>query len=416
MDFHTGEAFLCLRPALSGKQLFNHITLHSNMKKLSFLFSGVLCALVGLFATACTETNISIHKDPWGGEKYPDVFLYTLDNGRGLKVQICNYGAILVSIQTPDKKGVPGDVALGFPTFEDYLKNSSNHGAVVGRVANRIAHGKFTLDGATYTLATNNSPGDIPCSLHGGNVGFNQKIWTPSEPGLYGGTNPGIKLSYTSKDGEEGYPGNLDVSVTYVLLANNTLRVTYEAQTDKATPVNLSQHCYFNLAGEGSGTILDHQVLLNASRYTPVNAGLIPTGELRPVAGTPFDFTKPHAIGERIAANDPQLAFGPGGYDHNWVLDGESGKAPRLAAEVYEPVSGRVMTVSTTEPGIQFYSGNFLDGSDKGKAGKPYTKRTGFALETQHFPDSPNQPSFPTVTLRPGEKFKSVTEFKFSVR
>jgi aldose 1-epimerase len=385
------------------------------MKKIPLLLSVFLCALVGLLVTACPKSNVTLSAEKWGGEKNPDILLYTLDNGRGLKVRICNYGAILVSIETPDNKGIPGDVALGFSTFDDYLKNNSNHGAVVGRVANRIAHGTFTLDCVTYTLATNNSPGGIPCSLHGGNIGFNKKIWNAA-PDFTDSANPGVKLTYTSKDGEEGYPGTLEASVTYTLLPNNTLRVTYGAKTDKATPVNLSQHCYFNLAGEGSGTILDHQVRLYASRYTPVNEGLIPTGELRAVAGTPFDFTTPHSIGERISAPDPQLAFGPGGYDHTWVLDGESGDKPRLAAEVYDPASGRVMTISTTEPGLQFYSGNFLDGSDTGKAGKAYTKRTGFAMETQHFPDSPNQHTFPSVILRPGEEFKSVTEFRFTTR
>jgi aldose 1-epimerase len=383
------------------------------MKKLFFLLSLSLCTLFGLSVTGCTETTVSFRTQEWGDKDHPGVYLYTIDNGKGLRVSISNYGALLVSIETPDKHGVVGDVALGYSTFAEYVKDTSNFGAVVGRVANRIADGKFTLDGTTYTLAKNNTPGGIPCTLHGGNIGFNKVVWE-AEPLFTNGASS-LRLTYKSKDGEEGFPGNLVATVTYTVLADNTLRVEYEAKTDKATPVNLSQHSYFNLAGEGNGTILGHVVRLNASRFTPVNAGLIPTGELRAVAGTPFDFTTPHPIGERIGAKDEQLILG-GGYDHNWVLDGESGKALRFAAEVYEPNSGRVLTISTTEPGIQYYSGNFLDGSVKGKAGKAYIHRSGLALETQHFPDSPNQPAFPSVILRPGETYKSATEFKFSTR
>ncbi|MDR2862448.1 MAG: galactose mutarotase [Puniceicoccales bacterium] len=381
------------------------------MKKLFSLCSAFLCVLLGLSVTGCTQATSS--SEEWGGKDHPGVRLYTIDNGHGLRVRISNFGALLVSVETPDKNGIVSDVALGYATLEEYLKDSTYFGVVVGRVANRIAGGQFTLDGTTYTLPKNNTPGGIPCTLHGGNAGFSRVVWD-AEPFVSNGDS-GLRLTYKSKDGEEGFPGNLVATVTYTVLADNTLRVEYGAVTDKATPVNLSQHSYFNLAGEGNGDILSHEVRLNSLQFTPVNAGLIPTGELRSVIGTPFDFTKPHTVGERINAKDEQLELA-GGYDHNWVLAGERGKTPRLAAEVYEPKSGRVLTISTTEPGIQYYSGNFLDGSLKGKSGKVYLKRGGLALETQHFPDSPNQSAFPSVILRPGEHYRSVTEFKFSTR
>ncbi|MDR3229645.1 MAG: galactose mutarotase [Puniceicoccales bacterium] len=355
-----------------------------------------------------------VTKQSWG--KLADgraVSLYTLDNGKGLRVRVSDYGALLVSIEVPDKTGKIADVALGYNTLDGYVNDTGTYfGAVVGRVANRIANGKFSLGGKTYTLFTNNTPADIPCSLHGGKVGFDRAVWNaaPASDGT-----PAIVLKYLSKDGEEGYPGNLSVTVTYTLLPDNTLRVRYAAVTDKATPVNLSQHSYFNLAGEGNGTILEHKLTLNAPKLTPVTAGLIPTGEFLTVKDTPFDFTTPRTIGERINDKHQQLAFGAG-YDHNWVLGGVSGGEPRFAAEVFEEKSGRVLTISTTEPGIQFYSGNFLDGTIRGKAGNPYVRRSGLALETQHFPDSPNQKNFPSITLQPGETYSSITEYKFSVR
>ncbi|MBC9888835.1 MAG: galactose-1-epimerase [Opitutae bacterium] len=290
--------------------------------------------------------------------------------------------------------------------------DSPYFGSIVGRVGNRIAEGKFELDGKTYDLVTNNSPADIPCHLHGGTVGFDKVVWQ-AEPFLENNT-PGLKLQYLSKDGEEGYPGNLDVTVWYRLTNDNALQIDYLATTDKATPVNLTNHSYFNLRGEGAGDILGHVVTLKAANYTPVNPGLIPTGVIAPVTGTPFDFTTPHPIGERIDADDEQIKFGAG-YDHNWVLDNQDGDLA-LASIVFEPVKGRLMEVWTTEPGVQFYCGNFLDGSLIGKSGRPYHRRNGFCLETQHYPDSVNQPNFPTTILRPGDKYQSTTLFRFRAR
>lgn len=340
------------------------------------------------------------------------VKVFTLTNSHGIKLRVMNYGAIVLSLEVPDRNGKPGDVVLGYRTLDEYIKDTPYFGAVVGRYGNRIANGKFTLDGKTYTLATNNSPGGIPCSLHGGLKGFDKVVWDAEgveKPGAQG-----VKFHYRSKDGEEGYPGNLDMTVTYWLTDNNEWQIDYGATTDKATPVNVTQHSYFNLRGEGNGDILGHEVTLNASKFTPVTAGLIPTGELRPVSGLPFDFTNPHPIGERVDSKDEQIRFG-NGYDHNWVLDNQGG-ALALAATVYEPTTGRVMEVLTTEPGIQFYSGNFLDGSLTGKSGKPYPFRSGLALETQHYPNSPNQPSFPGTILEPGQELKSTTVYRFSVR
>jgi aldose 1-epimerase len=354
-----------------------------------------------------------IEKKPLG--KLPDgrpVTLYTLTGPHGLVAQIMDYGATVVSIRTADRGGKIADVVLGFSNLDDYVRKSPYFGAVVGRVGNRIAHARFTLDGKTYTLAANNSPGDLPCSLHGGKVGFDKVMWQahPTEvDGL-----PGLRLNYLSKDMEEGYPGNLRVSVVYSMTPDNGLRIDYEATTDAATPVNLTNHSYFNLKGEGSGNALDHELTINASRYTPVDKGLIPTGELRPVKGTPFDFTIPHRIGERINFDDEQLGFG-GGYDHNWVID-RTGTGLELAATVYERTSGRVLEVLTTEPGVQFYSGNFLDGAIVGKSGKSYPYRSTVVLETQHYPDSINRPEFPSTVLRPGATYKSSTVFRFSTR
>lgn len=340
------------------------------------------------------------------------VSLYTLVNATGMKADITNYGGIVVRLYAPDRHGKVDDIVLGYETLDGYLKASPYFGALIGRVGNRIAHGRFTLDGRTYTLATNNTPGGLPCHLHGGNVGFDKVLWQ-AEP-LIRDNTAGLRLTYRSPDGEEGYPGNLAVTVTYWLGNDNSLKIEYVATTDKATPVNLTQHSYFNLRGEGSGDILGHVLMLKASHLTPVNAGLIPTGAITPVQDTPFDFTRPRAIGERVNAADEQIKFG-GGYDHNWVLDRATGGL-ELAASVSEPVSGRTMEVWTTEPGIQFYCGNFLDGKGTGKRGHTYPHRSGFCLETQHYPDSPNQPGFPSTILQPGQTYTTETVYRFGAR
>jgi aldose 1-epimerase len=339
--------------------------------------------------------------------------IFTLTNAHGAKLRVTNYGCTVVSLEVPDRKGKLADVVLGYSSLAEYEKESPYFGCVVGRFGNRIAKGRFTLDGKTYELAKNNTPDNRPCSLHGGTKGFDKVVWDAepvSKPGA-----EGIKFHYLSKDGEEGYPGNLDATVWYWLTDKNEFQIDYLAKTDKPTPVNLTHHSYFNLKGEGSGDILGHELQLNASRMTPVDSGLIPTGELRLVAETPFDFTKrPQAIGKRIDQDDEQLKFGIG-YDHNWVLDDRQA-GPTLAASVYEPTTGRTMDVLTTEPGIQFYCGNFLDGKLIGKSGKPYVHRGGLCLETQHFPDSPNQPGFPSTILKPGETFRSTTIYRFSAK
>jgi aldose 1-epimerase len=336
--------------------------------------------------------------------------LFRLENASGLRADITDFGGIVVRLLVPDRTGRVADVVLGCDSVERYAPNPGYLGAIIGRVGNRTAGGKFTLDGRTYTLATNNAPGGLPCHLHGGQRGFDQALWL-AEPATRDG-QPALRLRHTSPDGDEGYPGTLRVEVLYSLTADRGLRLDYTATTDRATPVALTNHTYFNLRGEGDGDILGHELTLRARRYTPVNAGLIPTGELAPVAGTPFDFTTPHAIGERIAQDHPQLSFGAG-YDHNYVLDSTDGSLA-LAARVREPASGRVLEVLTTEPGVQFYSGNFLDGSRTGKSGRAYARRSGFCLETQHFPDSANQPAFPSIILRPGQMLRSTTVFRFS--
>jgi len=336
-----------------------------------------------------------------------EVQLYTLTNAHGLKATISTYGGTVTSLQVPDKAGKLGNIVLGFDNVSGYqspafLKAGPYFGALIGRYGNRIKDGKFTLDGKEYTLAKNNGPN----SLHGGLKGFDKVIWA-AEPVASATDGQALKLTYLSKDGEEGYPGNLSVTVVYTLTDSDELKIDYTATTDKATPVNLTNHSYFNLGYGQDKDVLGHEVTLPADRYTVVDATLIPTGELKPVKGTPFDFTTPHTIGERIA----QV---PGGYDHNWVLNSASGMHP--AATVYEPTSGRTLEVTTTEPGVQFYTGNFLDGSLKGSDGVTYGKHYGFCLETQHFPDSPNQAKFPTTTLKPGDTLHSTTIYKFGVR
>ena len=335
--------------------------------------------------------------------KLPDgraVDLYTLSNGKGMQVGIMTYGAAVVTLTAPDKAGKYADVVLGMDSIDGYVKGVPYFGAIVGRYGNRIAKGEFQLDGKTYKLPVNNGEN----ALHGGLKGFDKQIWTARE------ANGGVEFTYVSKDGEEGYPGTLTAKVLYRVTPDNELRIEYNATADKPTVVNLTNHTYWNLAGEGD--ILQHQVTLNADRYTPVDKGLIPMGVLRAVKGTPFDFTKATAIGARIDQKDEQLGFG-GGYDHNWVLNGSGMKK---AAEVYEPKTGRVMEVLTEEPGLQFYTGNFLDGTIKGKGGRVYQRRAAFCMETQHYPDSPNKPHFPTTRLDPGKRYHTVTMYRFSAR
>jgi aldose 1-epimerase len=334
--------------------------------------------------------------------------LFTLVNANGVRAGITNYGGIVTRLYVPDRDGKLGDVVLGYDNLGDYIKETPYFGCIVGRYGNRIAKGKFTLDGKEYTLATNNDANH----LHGGLKGFDKVVWD-CEP-VERDDAVGLKLAYTSADGEEGYPGNLKCRVTYLLTNDDELRIEYEATTDKATVVNLTHHGYWNLTG-ARRDILGHELMLDADRFTPVDEGLIPTGELRPVAGTPLDFATPVAIGARINADNEQIRFG-GGYDHNFVLNAPAGDGPDLAARVTEPTTGRVMEVLTTEPGIQFYSGNFLDGTLTGKYGVVYKHRWGFCLETQHFPDSPNQPEFPSTVLRPGEKYETTTVYRFTTK
>jgi aldose 1-epimerase len=373
--------------------------------------------LLSCLAAITAFTSASAAGKPQGqpfgktGDGTP-VEVYTLTNSKGIRLRAMTYGAIVLSLETPDRNGKNADIVLGFNTLAEYLKGTPYFGAVVGRYGNRIAQGKFTLGGKQFTLATNNEPGGMKCALHGGLKGFDKVVW--QSEGLTKPGAQGVKFSYLSKDGEEGYPGNLSLSVTYWLSDDNDWRIEYTATTDKATPVNVTQHSYFNLKGEGNGDILGHELTFKAAKFTPVNVGLIPTGELRPVKGTPLDFTTAHAIGERVDSMDEQMKFG-GGYDHNWVLDSQSG-ALALAATVYEPTTGRTMAVLTTEPGLQFYCGNFLDGKLTGKSGKPYQFRNGFCLETQHYPDSPNQPSFPSTILQPGQTLKSTTVYRFTAK
>jgi aldose 1-epimerase len=364
--------------------------------------SAVCFALWGTGAEAKTKVT----SQPFGQlQDGTPVELFTLSDGL-FEARIATYGGVLVSFKAPDRSGNVADVVLGFDDLDGYVANFNGpldafFGALIGRYANRIAHGTFTLDGQKYSLPLNNGEN----SLHGGPHGFNNVVWT-AKP-----IDAGVELTYLSKDGEAGYPGNLTATVRYTLKKGD-FQIEYSATTAKDTVVNLTNHAYFNLAG--AGDILSHQVTLHASRFTPVDAGLIPTGELKPVDSTPFDFRKPNAIGGRINENDEQLHRGRG-YDHNWVLDNKGGKLAE-AADLYDPASGRVLKVLTDQPGIQFYSGNFLDGSIKGKGGKPYRLHSGLCLETQHFPDSPNHPDFPTTELKPGERYHTVTIYRFSAR
>jgi len=370
-----------------------------------------LPALVVLssFGAAMNANNPTrIERQPYGKTPAGEtVELFTFTRASAPTVSVTNLGGHVVTILAPDRHGKMADVTLGHRDFAGYLGDTSFFGSLVGRYANRIAKGRFTLEGKAYTLAANNGPN----ALHGGPTGFQKRVWAAKVVG--GKEGDALELTYVSKDGEEGYPGTLKATVVYSLRADGGLAIDYTATTDAPTIVNLTNHAYFNLAGEGAGTILGHEMQIEADAYTPVDATLIPTGERRPVEGTPFDFRKPVAIGARIDAADEQLKAG-GGYDHNYVLRGKAGEL-RLAARVVEPKSGRVLEVLTTEPGVQFYSGNFLDGSVTGKSGRPYVKRGGFCLEAQHFPDSPNQPSFPPVVLRPGETYRQTTVYRVSV-
>jgi aldose 1-epimerase len=368
----------------------------------------VMVLLSGGITRTAAKTNIT--KQPFGKTKDGTaVDIYTLTNSRGVEARIITYGGIVVSLKVPDRNGKLTDVVLGFDTLDEYVsKNSPYFGALIGRYGNRIANARFSLDGKEYTLAKNDGANHI----HGGIKGFDKVVWKARE--LKTNNHVGLRLTYLSKDGEEGYPGNLSVTVDYTLTDNNELEIDYSASTDKDTVVNLTSHSYFNLAGAGTGNILGHEAMINADRFTPVVKGLIPTGELRSVKGTPLDFTVPTAIGARIDQEYDQLVLARG-YDHNWVLN-KSGNSLSLAARVYEPTTGRVMEVYTTEPGLQFYTGNFLDGSNIGKGGKPYLKRYAFCLETQHFPNSPNEPKFPTTELKPGQKYAQKTVYKFSAR
>ncbi len=346
-------------------------------------------------------------REPFG--TLPDgtaVELFTLRNASGMEVKVTNYGGIITELKVPDRDGKLDDITLGYSSVDGYLKSSPYFGALIGRYGNRIGKAQFKLDGKTYKLPAN----DGPNTLHGGTTGFDKVVWN-AEPFERDGER-GLVLTYTSPDGDQGFPGTLETRVTYTLTDKNELAFDYHATTDKPTVVNLTQHAYFNLAGDGSGDILGHELTINADRYTPVDSGLIPTGELASVEGTPFDFRTKTAIGARIDADDEQIKRG-GGYDHNYVLN-RSGDGLELAARVEEPKTGRVMEVHTTEPGLQFYSGNFLDGTITGKNGHVYNKRNGICLETQHYPDSPNQSSFPSTTLNPGETYTSRTVYTFS--
>jgi aldose 1-epimerase len=383
-----------------------------NLRKVVSL--SIVFAFVSMFSWSGVEAKVKtkrngVKKDSFGEVEGRPVDIYTLTNSRGMEARITNYGGIVVSLKVPDKNGKFDDVVLGAETVDGYLGPANAYlGAIIGRYGNRIAKGRLTLVGKEYKLATNNGENH----LHGGIKGFDKVIWK-ARP-FQGKAGPAVELTYVSPDGEEGYPGRLSTRVVYTLTNNNELRIDYFATTDKETIVNLTNHSYFNLAGQGNGPILDHQVMINADRFTPVDQTLIPIGELRAVKGTPFDFSTLTAIGARIDQDDEQLKFG-NGYDHNFVLRGQPGTL-RTAAKAYEPTTGRAMEVLTTEPGMQFYTGNFLDGSIKGKNGKVYNGRFGFCFETQHYPDSPNKPSFPSTVLKKGQTYRTTTVYRFSTQ
>ena len=359
-------------------------------------------------AETTDEPRLSISVREWGPTKAGTADLYTLTNANGMEVDIANFGGIVTRVLAPDRDSQFTDIVLGFENRDDYEINAPYFGAIIGRYGNRIAKGTYRIDDNTYELAINNAPN----ALHGGPTGFHVQLWEAdsiTRPGAVG-----VELTRLSPDGEEGYPGNLSTTVRYLLNNDNELRIEYAANTDAPTIVNLTNHTYFNLRGAGSGDILGHELMIDADYFTPVDSTLIPTGELRPVADTPFDFRRPTPIGERIDAENEQLRYGLG-YDHNFVLDRDGPGLERVAT-VYEPTTGRYLEVLTTEPGLQFYSGNFLDGTLTGKGGTALDYRTGFCLETQHYPDSPNQPEFPSTVLRPGETYETTTVYRFSAK
>jgi aldose 1-epimerase len=363
----------------------------------------------GAVSTAARHTAPTISKAPFGSTAEGPVDLYTLTNSNGVEVKIMTYGGIIQSVRVPDRRHHFENVTLGFDNLPDYVAKSPYFGCITGRYANRIAKGQFTLDGVTYQLPINNPPN----SLHGGFVGFDKHIWATTE--IHGDDSVGLRMTFTSPDGDQGYPGTLVAQVVYTLTNDDEIRMDYRATTDKATIVNLTNHAYWNLAGEGTSDIYGHELRLNADHYTPVDPTLIPTGAIDPVAGTPMDFTKTTPIGDRIRDGFPQLVIGRG-YDHNWVLNRPSPTDTSLiqAAHVHEPTSDRILDIYTTEPGIQFYSGNFLDGTLVGTSGHMYRQGDGFALETQHYPDSPNHANFPSTVLRPGQVYATTTIYKFS--
>jgi aldose 1-epimerase len=380
--------------------------MNKNLQIFTLASLGILAAgLIGCESMSHTHQG-TITKADFG--KTPDstaVELYTLRNSKGMEATIMTYGGIVTSLKTPDRSGKLGDVVLGYDNLAGYIKSTPYFGALIGRYGNRIAHGKFSLDGTTYQLATNNGVN----ALHGGLKGFDKVVWSVEEAEV-GEHGPKLELTYLSKDGEEGYPGNLKIHATYTVREDNALEVKFKATTDKKTVVNLTHHSYFNL--RGSGDILGHVVTIHADKFTPVDGGLIPTGELRPVTGTPFDFSTPHTVGERINNDDEQLKLG-GGYDHNWVVNKKVCCSLELMAKVSEPTTGRTMEVWSTEPATQFYAGNFLDGTITGKGGWTYQFRNGLCFEPQHYPDSPNHPDFPSTELKPGETYHNTIIYKF---
>jgi aldose 1-epimerase len=379
------------------------------MKKIFCVFAAVIAMSAIVYCQSNGKGGLMIKTESFG--KLPDgreAHLYTLQNPSGMTVRLTDFGASVVSVMVPDRNGKIADVVLGYDSVGGYANGSVFFGGVVGRYANRIANGRFTLEGKTYQVSIN----DGKNCLHGGKIGFNKVLWT-GEP-LETPEGPAVKFTYVSKDGEEGFPGTVTVTATYTLMKDDAIRIDYTGTTDKTTILNVCNHSYFNLSGDPAKTILDEELMIDADKITPVDSGLIPTGEFESVAGTPFDFRKMTTIGSRINEDNAQLKICRG-YDMNWVLNNYTKKV-RKVAEVYDPSAGRVLDVLTDQPGLQFYSGNFLNGSEVGKGGIKYQYRTGLALETQHFPDSPNEPKFPSVTLKPGEKYQTTTIYKFSVK
>lgn len=380
--------------------------MNTTTKWAAIVSAGVGALLIAGCASNCCNMNSTAVSIPFGTADGKPVSLYTLKNARGSEAKIMNYGGIVQSLKVADRAGKFDDVTLGYDNVDGYIKETPYFGALIGRYGNRIGGAKFTLDGQTYTLATNNGPN----SLHGGVKGFDKVVWN-----VVKATGNSLELQYLSKDGEEGFPGNLNVTAIYTLTDDNELKVTFNATTDKATVANLTHHSYFNLRGQGNGDILGHELYLNADKTTPVDSTLIPTGEIADVTGTPFDFRKPTAIGARIDDPNTVLQYGPG-YDHNWIVNQAKPGTVTLQARVTEPTTGRIMEVWSDEPAVQFYAGNFLDGTITGKGGKVYQKRTGFCLEPQHYPDSPNKANFPSTVLRPGQTYKNTIIYKFSAK